>query len=65
MRNRTARRNLHVSQLRTIRTNNPKNRGANKEEVVATKQVDGSKKIHKKITINSQSYFVEMKTTKE
>tara|TARA_X000001382_G_scaffold108370_1_gene84218 strand:- start:596 stop:793 length:198 start_codon:yes stop_codon:yes gene_type:complete len=65
MRNKLSRRNLHLSQLRTTRTNNPKSRGANKEEVITSRKTDGSKQIHKKITINSQSYFVEMKTTKD
>ena len=65
MKDKAQRRVHHVAQLKTVRTVSPVTKGANKESIVASKVGVAGKKVHKKITIDSQTYYVELKTSKE
>ena len=65
MKDKAQRRVHHVAQLKTVRTVSPITKGANQEAIIASKVGTSGKKVHKKITIDSQTYYVELKTSKE
>ena len=65
MKNRTQRRGLHINKLRTQRTNSPKSKGVNTENVITSAVGKTGKKIHKRVNIDGGNFFIELKTTKE